>query len=533
VKKTRKQQHPRLTRLLVVLGLIMAMIGFTPLLPATPVHAEPTESVEVGMPFTGPWAYNVQTSAACGSNSGQTSHPSCHENYYGNWGTDLYGTDGTHTYLQFGIASGAVSYSFVPVSDGSCGHRVVVQVSVDGVDVGSVYFDHLKNEANSTSDITNNGGKVGEIDQTCHVGFAHTHFELKNSSGYACYFNKSTSSYTAGMSVSSGSAIGKLGQTGASGNKQECTNGGNPGSSTKSDIVVHNTDNTWVVADSNGSSFMGFGTGLSGWGKGDWTGLADVTGDGKADVVLHNPDNNTYAVAVGYGNGNFGASGTGTWLSGWGAGDWVGLADITGDGKADIVIHSADNSWSVATSTGSSFSGYGNSSALAGWGKGDWTGLADVTGDGKADVVIHNPSNNTFVVSVSQGNGNFGASGTGTWLSGWGAGDWVGIGNINNDTKADIVVHNTDNTWSVATANSNGNGFDGYGNGLSGWGKGDWTGLADVTGDGKADIVVHNPASNTFAVAVGYGNGSFGASGTGTWLSGWGAGDWVGLANVK
>src|SRR4051812_39003929 len=63
-------------------------------------HAEPTQSAEIGMPFTGAWAYNVPTKAACGSASSQTSHPSCHEIYYGNWSTDLYAGEGTQVHLN-------------------------------------------------------------------------------------------------------------------------------------------------------------------------------------------------------------------------------------------------------------------------------------------------------------------------------------------------------------------------------------------------------------------------------------------------
>jgi FG-GAP-like repeat len=82
------------------------------------------------------------------------------------------------------------------------------------------------------------------------------------------------------------------------------------------------------------------------------------------------------------------------------------LADLTGDHKADLVVHKPnDNSFVLATSTGSSFAGVGV--AVQGWSKGDWAGLADVTGDGKADLVVHDPSNASFVVAVNDGSGRF------------------------------------------------------------------------------------------------------------------------------
>jgi hypothetical protein len=66
--------------------------------------------------------------------------------------------------------------------------------------------------------------------------------------------------------------------------------------------------------------------------------------------------------------------------------------------------------------------------AVTGWAAGDFTGLADVNGDGLADIVVHNPSTNTFDVAVNNGSGWFNAPATGTWLAGWGAGTWAGIG---------------------------------------------------------------------------------------------------------
>jgi hypothetical protein len=87
-------------------------------------------------------------------------------------------------------------------------------------------------------------------------------------------------------------------------------------------------NNTFAVATSTGSSFTGVGVALSGWSTGDWTGLADVTGDGNADLVVHDPSNASFAVAVNDGIGHF--NGAGAWLSGWSAGDWTGLAEVDG-----------------------------------------------------------------------------------------------------------------------------------------------------------------------------------------------------------
>ena len=61
--------------------------------------------------------------------------------------------------------------------------------------------------------------------------------------------------------------------------------------------------------------------------------LADVTGDGKADIVTANAGSNTVSVLVNQGSGTFVAPVT------YAVGDVpyrVALTDVTGDGKADI-----------------------------------------------------------------------------------------------------------------------------------------------------------------------------------------------------
>jgi hypothetical protein len=244
------------------------------------------------------------------------------------------------------------------------------------------------------------------------------------------------------------------------------------------DLVVGNpSDATFDVALSTGSSFSGIGSGLTGWGNGGWAGLADVTGNGISDLVEYNPATGDWDVSLGYGNGQFGAPGSGVWLTGWGPGDWAGLADLTGNGRADLVVHNPSNdTFDVALSTGSSFSGDG--SWLSGWGVGDWVGLGDLTGNGRADLVEHNPSNDCFDVATSTGSS---FSGSGAWLCGWGVGDWVGLGDLTGNGMADIVEHNPSNQ-SYDVALSTGSSFSGDGAWLTGWGAGDFAGLGDLTG---------------------------------------------------
>ncbi|MBO9534286.1 MAG: VCBS repeat-containing protein, partial [Solirubrobacteraceae bacterium] len=93
----------------------------------------------------------------------------------------------------------------------------------------------------------------------------------------------------------------------------------------RADLVSANTSNgTYAVATSTGSSFGGAGSGtwISGWGYGKFAGVGDFNGDGKDDLVVHNETNATYAVALSTGS-SFGGAGSGTWISGWGYGKFA------------------------------------------------------------------------------------------------------------------------------------------------------------------------------------------------------------------
>ncbi|MER7596697.1 FG-GAP repeat domain-containing protein, partial [Streptomyces hydrogenans] len=87
------------------------------------------------------------------------------------------------------------------------------------------------------------------------------------------------------------------------------------------------------------------------------------------------------------------------WSTGWGrfvTGNDMGrlyFADITGDGKADLIVHGTDGNISVRKNMGTYFDGGTHWST--GWGRfvtGDDMGrlrFGDTTGDGKADMYVH------------------------------------------------------------------------------------------------------------------------------------------------
>jgi hypothetical protein len=144
-----------------------------------------------------------------------------------------------------------------------------------------------------------------------------------------------------------------------------------------------------------------FGTMAGGWSSDDTypRALADVDGDGKADIVGFGADGVYVSLAAGGGHfamPTFELAAFGSNTGGWTSQDLYPrtLADVNGDGMADIVGFGADGiSVSLATG-GGHFASPTFQLSLFSPDAGGWTSdntfprqLADISGDAKADIV--------------------------------------------------------------------------------------------------------------------------------------------------
>jgi YD repeat-containing protein len=181
---------------------------------------------------------------------------------------------------------------------------------------------------------------------------------------------------------------------------------------------------------------------------------ADVAGGAGAELVGFAPDG--VYVAQWQASGGFGPAvkkldGFGTTAGGWTNQDVVPrmLADVNGDGKADVVgfaygsvlVALAYNGAFAAPYTATQQFVYADS----------WTSqnvyprvVVDVNGDGRADIVGF--SADGVKVALAQPNGTFGAAVTVLQEFGTNAGGWVNnqtnprfVVDVNNDGKPDIV----------------------------------------------------------------------------------------------
>jgi hypothetical protein len=234
-----------------------------------------------------------------------------------------------------------------------------------------------------------------------------------------------------------------------------------------------------------------------------------------------------------------------------GAGTRVFAADMTGDGKADLLVYEPDKgNWHFVIVglpfPARQFPLMSLNTVLTNWAKGTfWVPLiGDVDGDGLDDVVVYNPAAGTWQVSISNGAQLNPSPGPGNflWLQNFGVGSfWVPfVGDFNGDGKDDVMVWNPQaGTWAVALSNGSefipSPGPTGNFTWLQGWAVGTfWVPrIGDFNGDGKDDIVVLNPNDGSWQVALSTGSQfvpNAGAHGNFLWLENFAAGsNWTPL----
>ena len=189
--------------------------------------------------------------------------------------------------------------------------------------------------------------------------------------------------------------------------------------------------------------------------------MADLTGDGRADIVGFG-DAGVW-VSLNNGNGTFQAPQLAVPNFGYSAGGWRVdmhprfLADLTGDGRADIVGFGGAGVWVALNNGNGTYQAPQLVVGNFGYNAGGWRVdqhprlLADITGDGRADIVGF--GNAGVWVSRNNGNGSFQAPQMVVGDFGYNAGGWRVdrhprlLANVNADARADIVGFGNGGVW--------------------------------------------------------------------------------------
>jgi len=242
--------------------------------------------------------------------------------------------------------------------------------------------------------------------------------------------------------------------------------------------------------------------------------IADVNGDGKPDIIAANQNNNNVSVllnttSTGSSTPSFSTktdftTGTNPYS--------VAIADVNGDGKPDIVVANVlDNTLSVllnTTPTGSSTPSFSAKTDFTLGSSPVSVGIADVNGDGKPDIVVANHNDNTVSVLIN-------TTQTGASVPSFSAKADFAVGNhpfsvavadVNGDGKPDIVTaNNSDSTVSVLLNTTSTGAATPTFSAKSGFAVGSRpysVTTSDVNGDGKPDIIAANYGNNTVSVLL-------------------------------
>jgi FG-GAP-like repeat len=184
--------------------------------------------------------------------------------------------------------------------------------------------------------------------------------------------------------------------------------------------------------------------------------VADIDGDGRADIVSPNLDGNDVTILLGDGEGGFRQPAGSPFPAGVAPFN-VAIGDIDADGKLDLAIVNSPGSTTDRSGTdgltilrGNGSGGFTKmpGSPFATGPRPNMVAIGDVDGDGTGDVVVSNPESDSITL--------FTMSRTGTVFSRTihvaGHPKGLAIGDLDGDGKAEIVVtNNTSRSVTILT----------------------------------------------------------------------------------
>ena len=267
----------------------------------------------------------------------------------------------------------------------------------------------------------------------------------------------------------------------------------------KPDVVTGNTGRdqiTVFLGNGDGSlqSAVSYSPGSTSRPQG--VAIADVNGDRIPDILTANSSvfasgNSSVGVLFGTGNGKFQTAvnyptGSGT------VPNRIVVADVSGDGQLDLLT--ANNNGSVSVLLGNGTGTFRPTTNYAVSGSLKALALADVDGDGLLDVLAANTSANAVSVLLGTGTGTFRTPTNYTTGSNSSPYD-VKVADVNGDGRLDLLAANSNYASnSVAVLLGNGNGtFQAplaFGGGSNTYSQA--VSVVDVNGDSRPDILVAN-----------------------------------------
>jgi Bacterial Ig-like domain (group 3)/FG-GAP-like repeat len=282
----------------------------------------------------------------------------------------------------------------------------------------------------------------------------------------------------------------------------------------KQDIIVSNSNGNISLLLGNGNGTFGAPHTIATLGAGTYPiATADFNRDGIADLVVLNTTKQSVSIYLGYGNGTFEAPKSQTVGN---SPTCMVVGDINGDGSPDLIFnasHATSNApnlgFTVMLGAGTGYLHAPHFFIAANGGAGSVIAVGDVNNDGHLDVVTTDVYSDA---EVFLGNGNDTFREQPTFFIGlppsqivladfYGKGHLdLAVGNLgyeNENTQLEVMEGMGDGTFAQPTSYLTAGYFPG------------WVSAADMNGDGRLDLVVGSSYSNTVAVLINNGAGTF------------------------
>ncbi|MEV3938497.1 VCBS repeat-containing protein [Glycomyces sp. NPDC049804] len=239
----------------------------------------------------------------------------------------------------------------------------------------------------------------------------------------------------------------------------------------------------------------------------------DYSGDGITDVIVADK-NSALGPARVIGDGNGGISATLNFEASFGAWNLLESAgDLTGDGKADLLVRNGAGDLHVHPGNGTGAFASPSVKIGSGWNAFSViTGGSDYNGDGKTDIVARETSTGSLWLYPGKGDGTLGAR---VLIgNGWNAMREIEVtGDLDHDGHADMLaIRNSDACLYFYGGKGNGT-FKPMAKIGCGWGAMDAvTGVGDFNRDGHADWMSRRKSDGALFFYPGNGAGNHTAS---------------------
>lgn len=236
--------------------------------------------------------------------------------------------------------------------------------------------------------------------------------------------------------------------------------------------------------------------------------LGDLDRDGRLDLVTADRNGDTISVALGNGDGSFGAA---TQLAVGPAGtapESIALADLNRDGLLDAVTANfrAGVASTVSVLLGTGTGSFSAPTSVAVGNGARFVAVGDLNRDGIPDLAVSNYNDGTVSIVLGTGTGGFTAAGPVPVGS---IPEEIAIGDLDRDGIPDLAVAVRGANVLAVRLGDGAGGFTSAPDVVVGT-EPRAVVIADLNGDGRPDLAIANVESHDVSVALGNGDGTFG-----------------------